>query len=85
MTRYRHTAHKETPTALEAFVEKKADIDALLARLQQLSADHFEVSPDKVHWGHVGDLESHLSHLRQISDATFREGEYAGRLHTADL
>lgn len=85
MTRYRSDAHKETRTALGAFVQKKADIDALLARLQQLSADHFEVSPDKVHWGHVGDLESHLTHLRQVSDAAFRKNEHAELVHTADL
>jgi hypothetical protein len=36
--------------ALAAFVTKKAEIDAMLARLQALSADHFGYSPD----GRVG-------------------------------
>lgn len=77
MTRYRSDAHKETRTALEVFVQKKTEIDALLARLQQLGADHYCVSPEEVQWGHVGDLEYMLSHLRQIAAAVFREGEHA--------
>jgi hypothetical protein len=36
--------------ALAAFVSKKAEIDAMLARLQALSEDHFGYSPD----GRVG-------------------------------
>ena len=36
--------------ALAAFVQKKAEIDAMLARLQGLSDDHFNYSPD----GRVG-------------------------------
>jgi hypothetical protein len=35
--------------ALAAFVSKKAEIDAMLARLQALSADHFGYSPDEDH------------------------------------
>ena len=36
--------------ALAAFVSKKAEIDAMLTRLQALSDDHFNYSPD----GRVG-------------------------------
>lgn len=80
MPRYRRTSHPETRTACEAFVQKKAEIDSLLARLQQHSADHFGVNPDAVQWGHVGDLEHVLSHLREITDSVFKEGEYAEQL-----
>jgi hypothetical protein len=43
-------------TALDAFLAEKAEVDALLARLTRVSADHFCAHPDAVHWGHVGSL-----------------------------
>ncbi len=52
--------------ALDAFVARKAAIDDLIAKLQTASADHFAVSPDAVHWGHVGSL-GYL--LNSLSDA----------------
>lgn len=63
--------------ALAAFIAKKAEIDAMLARLTDLSAEHFNADPDTLHWGHVGDLEFYTSLLRRITDAAFREGEHA--------
>jgi hypothetical protein len=33
--------------ALAAFVQRKAEIDAMLARLQALSDDHFGYGPDR--------------------------------------
>ena len=64
-------------TVLDAFMSRKAEIDAQLARLQALSAEHFNFSPDKVHWGHVGDLGRYADLLKQITDAAFKEGEHA--------
>ena len=66
---------KETPIA--AFLAKKAEIDSILERLAALSADHFNVEPDRVTWGDVGTLEHYAGRLREVSDAAFREGEYA--------
>lgn len=66
-----------SPIALEAFVARKAEIDIQLARLQALSDEHFNLSPDGIHWGHVGDLSRYAELLRQITDATFKEGEHA--------
>ncbi len=63
--------------ALDAFIAKKIEIDEMLERLTALSADHFNVHPDEVHWGHVGTLQSHADLLRRISDAAFKEGEHA--------
>jgi hypothetical protein len=63
--------------ALEAFMEKKAEIDVMLERLQALSDDHFERSPDTLNWSDVGDLEHYASLLRRITDSAFGEGEYA--------
>jgi hypothetical protein len=37
---------KSKEQALAAFVSKKAEIDAMLIRLQALSDDHFNYSPD---------------------------------------
>lgn len=64
-------------TALDAFMARKAEIDAQLARLQALSDEHFNLSPDSIHWGHVGDLSRYADLLKQITDAAFKEGEHA--------
>jgi hypothetical protein len=63
--------------ALDAFLAAKVEIDAMLARLTTLSADHFEANPDEINWGHVGTLNHYASLLRQISDSAFKEGEHA--------
>ena len=49
----------------------------MLARLAALSADHFETSPDEIHWGHVGTLNHYRAKLREITDSAFKEGEHA--------
>ncbi|MCF6200355.1 MAG: hypothetical protein L3J67_13385 [Hyphomicrobiaceae bacterium] len=64
-------------TALDAFIARKAEIDEMLARLQALSDEHFNVAPDEVHWGHVGDIAWTAEQLRGITDRAFGEGEYA--------
>jgi hypothetical protein len=66
----------QTETALDAFIAKKAQIDTILTRLQRLSADHFEVDPDKVDWGDVGTISHVLDYLQEASDFIFHEGEY---------
>ena len=53
---------------LDAFMAKKAEIDAALERLTILSADHFEVDPDEVHWGHVGTLTKVSSDLAAVCE-----------------
>jgi hypothetical protein len=63
--------------ALAAFVQKKAEIDAMLARIQALSDNHFNYSPDEVTWGHVGSLGHYAELLRRITDMAFNEGEHA--------
>jgi hypothetical protein len=68
---------KSEEQALAAFVSKKAEIDAMLARLQALSADHFGYAPDEVTWAHVGSLEHYADLLKRIADMAFNEGEHA--------
>ena len=41
------------PQAIDAFIARKAEIDAMLERLAALSADHFDTSPDEINWGHL--------------------------------
>ena len=72
-----NTRTRDNTAALDAFLANKAEIETMLARLQALSADHFEASPDEVHWGHVGTLKFYAEHLKRITDAAFKEGEHA--------
>src|SRR5262245_42780760 len=63
--------------ALAAFVSKKAEIDAMLTRLQALSDDHFNYSPDEITWDHVGTLGYYAELLKRVTDSAFKEGENA--------
>ena len=72
----RQTA-RTNDAALAAFIAKKAEVDAMLARLQDFSQDHFGADPERVTSGHVGSLEYQVSLLKQISDFAFGEGEHA--------
>jgi hypothetical protein len=63
--------------SLEAFLTKKGEFDALLAELQQMSADHFGADPEAVLWGEAANLEHWNSRLRQVTDAYFTRGEFA--------
>ena len=69
--------HRDNTKALDAFIAKKAEIDAMLARLRNLSDDHFEVDPDEIDWGHVGTLGHYAELLKRITDSAFNEGEHA--------
>jgi hypothetical protein len=68
---------KSKEQALVAFVSKKAEIDAMLTRLQALSDDHFNYSPDEIDWGHVGTLGYYAEMLKRVTDSAFKEGECA--------
>ena len=70
-------ARSNQENALAAFIARKAEIDAMLARLTALSADHFDTSPDEINWGHVGTLNHYRAKLREITDMAFSEGEHA--------
>ena len=63
--------------AFEAFIAKKTEIDTMLARIQELSNEHFNWSPDEINWGHVGTLEHYAELLKRITDSAFKEGEHA--------
>ena len=68
---------KSKEEALAAFVSRKAEIDEMLTRLQALSDDHFNYSPDDIDWGHVGTLGYYVELLKRVTDSAFKEGECA--------
>jgi hypothetical protein len=72
------TKTRSNEDALAAFVQRKAEIDAMLGRLQALSDDHFNYSPDEITWDHVGTLGYCAELLRRVTDSAFKEGEHAG-------
>jgi hypothetical protein len=63
--------------AIDAFLAKKAEFDAMLARLQSLSDDHFNWTPDEITWGHAGTMSHYAEMLKNITDSAFQEGEFA--------
>ncbi|MEW5727844.1 MAG: hypothetical protein AB1918_08470 [Pseudomonadota bacterium] len=63
--------------AVDAFLAKKAEFDAMLARLQTLSADHFNWASDEINWGHAGTMAHYAGMLKRITDSAFQEGEFA--------
>jgi hypothetical protein len=63
--------------ALAAFVAKKAEIDAMLVRLQALSDDHFAADPETLGWGEVATIGHYANLLKQVTDMAFSEGEHA--------
>ncbi|TAN67486.1 MAG: hypothetical protein EPN20_06825 [Magnetospirillum sp.] len=69
--------HGDNTQALDAFLARKAEIDTMLARLQALSDEHFNWSPDEINWGHVGTLGHYAEMLKRITDSAFHEGEHA--------
>ena len=77
ITRTHKPNTRSSQDALAAFVQKKAEIDAMLTRLQALSDDHFGYAPDDVTWGHVGTLEHYAELLNRVTDSAFNEGEHA--------
>jgi hypothetical protein len=77
ITRTPKKTSKSNDDALAAFVARKAEIDAMLGRLQSLSDEHFGVAPDEVTWGHVGSLGHYAELLKRITDMAFNKGEHA--------
>jgi ATP-dependent protease HslVU (ClpYQ) peptidase subunit len=63
--------------SLEAFLAAKAEFDALIAELQQASAEHFGADSEQVFWEHVETLRDWNHRLRDMANAYYRRGEYA--------
>ena len=67
----------KTASALDTFIARKAEIDAMLDRLKAHSDEHFGYSPEEINWGHAGTLTHYAEVLRRITDSAFKEGEHA--------
>jgi hypothetical protein len=68
---------KNNAKPLDAFMQRRGEIDAALARIKKLSDEHFNVQPDQVNWGDVGTLDDYAKLLKRITDSAFHEGEFA--------
>jgi hypothetical protein len=77
IARTRKTKTSTSQDALAACVQKKTEIDAMLSRLQALSDEHFNYSPDEIRWDHVGTLGYYAELLKRVTDSAFHEGEHA--------
>ncbi len=71
------TKRSDSTQAIDAFIARKSDFDAMLARLQTLSADHFNWTPEEINWGHAGTMAHYAEMLKRITDSAFQEGEFA--------
>lgn len=63
--------------AIDAYIGKAANIQAMLKRLTEAAADHFGDDPETITWGYVGSLGAIEEKLQHLRDMVFREGEYA--------
>ena len=62
------TTPKSKDAALAAFMEGKAEIDTLLARIAAASDDHFGINPERVTWGDAGSLGFIAERLKEITE-----------------
>ncbi len=77
MTDREARAARNQRKSLEAFLQQKARFDAMVAELQQMSADHFGVDPEDVLWGKTATLEHWNRRLASVTDCYFKRGEFA--------
>jgi len=63
--------------ALSEFMAKISETQALLGELQAHVDDHMQVSPEDVTWGTVENAGYIVEKLSDITDWTFKRGEYA--------
>jgi hypothetical protein len=52
--------------ATERFIATISEINTTLEALQAATDDHFDLTPDEIHWGHVGDARRVLTGLNEI-------------------
>ena len=68
ITRTHKPNTRSSQDALAAFVQKKAEIDNMLTRLQALSDDHFGYGPDEITWSYA----EGLAHYARVAEAHHR-------------
>lgn len=63
--------------ATKKYLDSMQAIDDMLKRLRTVKAKTFATDPNKVNWGHVGDMRRIEIELKEFSDMLFNEGEFA--------
>ena len=71
-TRKKNTRSNED--ALAAFVQRKAEIDAMLSRLQALSDEHFGVAPTRSPGAMSAPSGYYAELLKRVTDSAFQRG-----------
>lgn len=66
-----------TDEATQQFVGVVTEIRTLLETLTEIADEHFDLGPDEIHWGHVGDVTLTRDALQNIVDRINGTGEYA--------
>lgn len=59
--------------ALDAFINRKIEIDQALIRLKDLSDNHFLLDPEKITWSDVEQLDHYYAILKHLTNAAFNE------------
>jgi hypothetical protein len=54
--------------ALAHYMAKIGEIQLFVKHLKNLTDDHFYVNPDDVNWGHVGDMDRIIEHLKLATE-----------------
>jgi len=52
--------------ALERFHAVVSDVRDALEAIEEANDGHYDLSPDEIHWGHVGDVQRTLDGLKGI-------------------
>ena len=65
MTTQTHENQNATQ-ALDRFVAIVGEIRATLEAIQEANDEHYDLAPEEVHWGHVGDATRTLERLKEI-------------------
>lgn len=63
--------------AVQRLISLRAECLALLQGISEHVDSHFDVAPDDVNYGHVGDAAGIKEQLQDIYDRIHGEGEYA--------
>ncbi|CAM5204473.1 hypothetical protein CDEF62S_00631 [Castellaniella defragrans] len=61
--------------AQDEFVALVGEIQARVTRLRGALDNHFDLGPEDINWGHVGDLTQYLEVLTSLTDRVFNEGK----------
>lgn len=55
-----------TAEALNRFAEIVGEIRTTLESIREANDEHHDLSPEQIHWGHVGDVTRTLEGLKEI-------------------